>query len=273
MTSPDLYLIDPINRQPVLVHSFTDHLGLLGIVELQHDHFYVIAGNYSQQTNTNTPGAWDVYCVNMNIHPPAIAHTAHFLNAVLLDGMAALSANEGLLLVGDAGAGVLYRVHVDTGVVEVAIEDPIMKPPQGSPVGIDGIKIRDKTLYFTNAPEKLLVKIPLHDNGSAAGSPEVISKAWEVDDFTFDIAGNGYMAITYSDEIGRVASMGAKTSVVAHSPSALAGPTACQFGRMPWDSEMLYVSTNGGLGVGPGPVMPGGTLSRVSMAGYIGAKE
>lgn len=273
MTTPDLYLIDPTNPQPVLVHSFTNHLGLLGIVELRHDVFYIIAGNYSLHTNTNTPGAWDVYGVNMGVHPPAVTHTAHFPNAVLLDGMDVLSINEGLLLIGDGGAGVLYRLCVHTGVVEVAIADPTMKPPKGNPVGIDGLKIRDKALYFTNAPKGLLIKIPLHDNGTAAGSPQVIAKGWEVDDFTFDVTGNGYMAITFSHEIGRVASAGATLSIVANSSTNLAGPTACKFGRMPWDSDMLYVSTMGGLAVGPGPSRPGGTLSRVSMRQYIGSKE
>ncbi|KAL8823433.1 MAG: hypothetical protein Q9191_005858 [Dirinaria sp. TL-2023a] len=269
MTSPDLYLIDPTNRQPVLVHSFTNHLGLLGIVELQHDVFCVIAGNYSQQTNTNTPGAWDIYCVNMLLHPPAVVHSAHLPKAVLLDGMDVLNASEGLLLVGDAGAGILYRVCVHSGAVEVVIEDPTMKPTPGNPVGIDGIKIRDKTLYFTNPCEKTFVKIPLHDNGTAAASSEVVAKGAEVDDFVFDNAGNGYMSVFSSHGIGLVASNATNIHVVANSSTALAGPTACRFGRMPSDSNMLYVSTNGGLGVGPGPAMPGGTLSRVSMARYI----
>ena len=271
MTTPDLYLIDPSSPQPVLIHSFTDHLGLLGIAELRHDNFYVIAGNYSQPTNTNTPGAWDVYNVNMDVHPPAVKLSAHFPNAILLNGMAVLNASEGLLLlIGDAGAGVVYSLSADTGAIKVVIDDPTMKPPSGDPVGIDGVQIFDNTLYYTNPYQQSLFKIPLRADGTAASSAELVATGWEVDDFAFDNVGNGYMAITFSNEIGQVQNPGANMSIVAGSPSQLVGPTACKFGRMPQDKDMLYVTTTGGLGIGDASVKPGGMLSRVDMAGVTG---
>lgn len=79
LTSPDLYLIDPAHPQPVLVHSFSGYLSLLGIAEVQHDNFYMIVGNYSQPTNTNTPGSWNLYHVNMHVQPPNVRLSAHSL--------------------------------------------------------------------------------------------------------------------------------------------------------------------------------------------------
>lgn len=270
MTSPDLYLIDPAHPQPVLIHSFTNHLSLLGIAELRHDHFYVIVGNYSQPTNTNTPGSWDVYHVDMGSQPPHIALSAHFPESNLLNGMAVLSAREGLLLIGDAGAGVVYRLDVDIGDIAIVIDDPTMKPPAGAPVGIDGVQIRNNNLYFTNAPKQMFVKIPLKRDGTAAGPAEVLATGLEIDDFTFDTRGSGYMSITFSNNIAKLQSgvSGAANvsdaSAVA-SITALAGPTACKFGRLPSDREMLYVTTNGGLGIADGSSKPGGTLSRLNI--------
>lgn len=270
LTSPDLYLIDPAHPQPVLVHSFSGYQSLLGIAEIQPDNFYVIVGNYSQPTNTNTPGSWNVYHVNMHVQPPNVRLSAHFPEANLLDGMAVLSAEDGLLLVGDAGAGVVYRLNVHTGATAIVIDDPTMRPPAGAPVGIDGVQIRDNTLYFTNAPKGLFVSIPLKADGTAAGPAEVLATGLEVDDFTFDNTGNAYMSVTFSNEMAKLQSGisgGANVSDAAHvaSENMLAGPTACKLGRLETDREMLYVTTTGGLGIADGSSKPGGTLSRVNI--------
>ena len=110
LTSPDLYLIDPFDAgHSVLIHSFSDHLCLLGIAEIEPDVFYIIAGNYSQRTNSNPLGAWDVYSVDMRFPRLRIALSAHFPDAILLNGMAVLNSSAGLLLVGDAGAGTISQ--------------------------------------------------------------------------------------------------------------------------------------------------------------------
>lgn len=189
--------------------------------------------------------------------------------------MAVLNAEDGLLLVGDAGAGVVYRLNVHNGAIAVVIDDPTMKPPTGRPVGIDGIQIRDNTLYFTNAPKGLFVGIPLKADGTAAGPAEVLATGLEVDDFTFDNTGSAYMSVTFANEMAKLQSgiSGASNvSDAAHiaSENMLAGPTACKLGRLETDKEMLYVTTTGGLGIADGSSKPGGTLSCVDI-GRIGA--
>lgn len=263
VTSPDLYLVDPSKPDPVLVHSFSNHLSLLGIAELEHDHFYVIAANYSQPDNHNTPGTSDVYQVDMCGVFPAVKLIASFPDAVFLNGMAVLSVKDKLLLVGDAGAGVIYRLNTKTGDIAVVMDDPLMKPPQGAPVGLDGVQIRDKSLYYSNAPLGILVKTPILANGTAAGPAKIILRNVEIDDFTFDEAGRLYLAVFYKNMIERFTIGGTNTTVVAGPSNMLAGPTACKFGRGKADSNMLYVTTNGGLGIADTSKMPGGTLTRI----------
>ena len=134
ITSPDLYLLSPStpSSPPTLVHHFANHLSLFGIAELTRDKFYVIAGNYSQPDNHNTPGAWDVYCVDLCEDKPKVGLVKHFGNATLLNGMAALPDGKGVL-VGDAGAGKVYRLDAATGKVDVAMDEELMKPPVGAP--------------------------------------------------------------------------------------------------------------------------------------------
>jgi len=233
----------------------------------------VIVGNYSQPTNTNTPGSWNVYHVNLRAHPRHVTLSAYFPEATLLNGMAVLSAEDGLLLVGDAGAGVVYRLNFHTGATATAIDDPSMKRPADAPVGIDGVQIRDHDLFFTNAPKGLLVKVSLKADGTAAGPAEILATWLEVDDFTFDTTGSGYMSVTFSNEIAELQSGisgGANVLEAVHiaSPNMLAGPTASRLGRLPVHIKMLCVTTTGGLGIADGSSKPGGTLSRFNIGRY-----
>src|ERR1700723_3712619 len=65
-TAPELYLVDPFhaNSSPVLVHRIPDVIGLLGIVEVQHDMFYVIAGNRSVATLETAPGSYSIWKID-----------------------------------------------------------------------------------------------------------------------------------------------------------------------------------------------------------------
>ena len=117
-------------------------------------------------------------------------------NVIERDGIAFL--NDKFVLVGDAGAGKVYRLCIGTGAVAVALDHPIMKPPVGIPVGIDRIKIRDNTLYYSNAPLELFVKVPLHANGSVFGSSEILLSDVQVG---FSRSGNSLRNLQRMQEI------------------------------------------------------------------------
>ena len=274
LSSPDLYQIDPLTKKdPVLVHHFSDHLGLAGIAELCKDIFYVVGGNYSFATNTNTPGAEDVYEVDITkgATKAKVTKIANFPKAILLDGMITLDPKEGLLLVADAGAGVLYRLNVKTKQVDVAIEDATMKDIPPSPAGINGIKVRDGALYFTNSALRTFVKIPIFNNGTAAGPAVILSTNVPGDDFTFDNRGDAFLADNIANNLGFLGPLGGNVTVLTGAPltntTLLARPTACQFGRLSWDKKTLYITTGGGVPSGTSTPRLGGTLSKVNLAG------
>jgi hypothetical protein len=52
LSAPELYQVDPFHTDspPTLIHHIPGVLGLLGIVELQHDVFYIIVSNWSVST-------------------------------------------------------------------------------------------------------------------------------------------------------------------------------------------------------------------------------
>ena len=78
----------------------------------------------------------------------------------------------------------MYRIKLDTGAVDVLMDDPLMKPIQGSPVGLDGLQVRDNSSYYTNFGRGLFVRVPLQSDGTAAGAPEVLLRDVKGDDFT-----------------------------------------------------------------------------------------
>ena len=82
-----------------------------------------------------------MYRVDMCGKHPKVTLAASFPNSNLLNGIAALGVNDSLLLVGDAGAGEVYRLNGRTGETKVVMNDQIMKPPKGAPVGIDGLRM------------------------------------------------------------------------------------------------------------------------------------
>ncbi|KAI4120609.1 MAG: hypothetical protein LQ338_006885, partial [Usnochroma carphineum] len=122
VTSPDLYQIDPLSlRPPILIHSFQGYTSLTGIVEVDPDVFYIVAGNFSLETFTPTPGSSSVFEVNLNTFNPTknqgarIRLIADFPDAVFLNGATLLSRPRGEILLGDSAGGTVWYLNVRTG--------------------------------------------------------------------------------------------------------------------------------------------------------------
>ena len=197
ISSPDLYQIDPFTkRDSILVHHFPDHLALTGITETTKDIFYVTGGNISQVTNTITPGAFDIYEVDLRkgATHAKVTKIANFPKGIRLNGLTTLDANKGLIYVVECTGGFLYRLNVKTAQIDIAIDDPSMKPVSNSPFGINGVKVRDGFVYFTNSAVKTFNKIPISADGKAVGPVITLSKDSPGDDFTLDDQGDAFIA-------------------------------------------------------------------------------
>jgi hypothetical protein len=258
LSAPELYLIDPLHTDsnPTLIHRFPEAVGLLGIVELQQDVFYVIAGNWSVETFQTTPGSYCVWKVDLSSgdvldgSSSAIASkVTNIPEGVFLNGMAVLNRSESLVVIGDAGAGVVFTLNVETGMYSKTIDDPTMKPVSIN-LGINGIKIREGYLYYLTTEQKLFSRIPVNTtDGTPAGPVEVIATNFFGDDFSFDEMGNAFVGQNIQNTVATIAPNGAVTVVAGNLNSTLvAGPTSTAFGRTPRDLPMLYVTTTGGFG-------------------------
>ncbi|KZP16618.1 quino protein amine dehydrogenase beta chain-like protein [Athelia psychrophila] len=242
--APEIHQIDPFTNKTQLIDKLPIAGGLLGITEIQHDVFAIVAGNISQS------GSFSMWKLDMKKNPPKSTKIADIKPGVLLNGVTSLNKNGSAILVADSGAGVVYRVDTETGDYAVVIDDPTMKiaPNSTLQVGINGLHIREKDLYYTSSTQGLFVRMRIHPDGTPAGAAKVIAHNGQVnDDFTFDRAGNYAYVATNSDNMVQRITPGGHVTVVAGKPDSkvVAGATAVEFGRTRADKSVLYVTTDG----------------------------
>lgn len=293
LSSPEIFQVDRNGVQPVkLVHTFADATGCTGITEMGRDVFYVAAGNFSFSPFRSVPGSWSVYKVDVRHHHPHITKpkpakvtlVANFPDAILLNGITVLSKWNKWLLISDSGAGVVYRLEVKTGKVVKVLDDLLMQPESDFFAnGVNGIKIQDDQLFFTNTNKNLLARIPIQKDGTSRSSATLVTNLDSPDDFTFDDAGKAVVAQIRFDLLASVSVSKNTVVTLAGGPpngtqGKLFGPTAAQFGRIkPFlddpskqDWMKAYVSTNGGLQQYlANNVTRGGTISLVDIRGYL----
>ncbi|KAL2067598.1 hypothetical protein VTL71DRAFT_2023 [Oculimacula yallundae] len=191
LSSPDLLLLSTDSSfSPQHIASIPEALGCLGIVELYHDIFYIVAGNWTAKTGVSTPGSYGVWEIDMRgyivphqyrdqdqsleqeyetrngswsnssrwnsttLDAPGIRKrkVASLPDSGFLNGMTILNPTSGILLVADSLHGLVWSVNVLTGSVKIAVNDTTMAPIPGSTLqlGINGLLVRDSYLYFDN---------------------------------------------------------------------------------------------------------------------------
>ena len=271
-TSPQLWLVDPqVPGEALLIHEFPDALGITGIAEYEPDVFAVLAGNFSFSTGECTKGSWSIWSVDLGgvtinstaslaASPPKVSKLADVPAATCLNGMDLLSGGaKKFLMAGDIRTGEVYAVDVDTGASAATINNnnttqtlPAVTYGFGS-VSTDGLRVRDAELYFSNVGQGTLVRAPLNpDDGTPAGEAQTVAQSLssrdQWDDFAIDCDGNVFMTTGGSNTIQRV-TPGGNVAIVAGdlNSTAIAEPSSARFGRRSGDSNVLYVTTAGGM--------------------------
>lgn len=283
LSTPSLYELNPFHATPgsaQLLHTFPFATGLAGIAEIEPDVFAVVAGNWSITTFDTTPGSWSVWNVDFN-HPdrkglPAVSKMADLPKASFLNGMTLLAPGSPYLLVADSVLGVVWRLNHLTSQYEVILESPLMQPVPGPiALGINGIHVFDSFVYFTNSFQGLFARVPVNiygpDAGSATGDYEVVANNGASDDFAFDKEGNAYITQDPSDALQLVTKQGNVHVLAGNVNSTIVeGDTADAFGRTPWDENILYIVTNGGIaGLVPGTEIVGGKVIAVDVGALL----
>ncbi|KAM0471231.1 hypothetical protein ACHAPX_009411 [Trichoderma viride] len=271
LSQPQLFVIDPEpatgSPQAVLVHEFTESLGLAGIAEFEPDVFAVISGRFNISSGDVGPGSWNVWSVDMNgvsvqdgalSGSPKISLIANVASANFLNGITLLSQSEGTFLLSDVNAGVVYRLDTQGNyeiVINSTLTSSVPEPPV-PPAGVDGLHVHNhedaKTLYFVNAGQGFFASVEINNDGTPAGDIEIVARPLTVpgayDDFTLDCEGNIYLVTGSGNGIELISTKGQQTIISGGvNSTAIAEPTSAAFGRGLNDKNVLYVSTLGGM--------------------------
>lgn len=265
---PELYQLDPFaaNATPELVHNFTTTTGLSGIAEIAPDVFGVAAGNYSLTTGEAFQGSWSVWSVDFSGGAaPDISKITDVSKAFFINGVCALPFSKDSagsmeptkdLLLGDIQTGVIYSLDTSSGSYEVAVNNSLtaaVSDPVFGIAGVDGIHVRDDTLYIANAGQNIFARQPIHANGTPAGEGSIIARTLNSSDYFDDFTLRGsfaYMVTGSGNSIERIAlDVSGRESIIAGSLNStlIAEPTSAAFGRTETDRDVLYVVTAGGL--------------------------
>ncbi|KAI0965691.1 hypothetical protein F4678DRAFT_485172 [Xylaria arbuscula] len=269
-STPDLYQVDPQKRcSPVLLHSFTGFTSLVGITETAPDIFQVVVGNSSLATFEGVKGSFSIFQVDLTALPACprrldlqIYETAHVPDAVFLDGLTTLPQDANIILAADLNLGVVWRIDISTGESSIVIDDPLMKSGVASNVlSVDGIKVDDGELIFTNPGQNIISKIPIDPFGDPEGTASVVVSVGG-DDFVIDFATQMLFSVGGSGNLTEVVLATGQDLNLTMLP----GPTACQFGRTERDQGCLYVTTTGGdAAYAQTPILVGGAVFSVDV--------
>lgn len=113
------------------------------------------------------------------------------------------------------------------------------------PVGVNGIKVHDGYLYFTNSGKGTLGRVPVNTvSGAVAGPAEVLVSGIQPDDFTIEKGGLPWIAQSAINTLSVLLKNGTVVDVLGSANElTIGGPTACLFGK----KDQLYCTTNGGF--------------------------
>ena len=279
VSSGKIYLVDPQNLhcEPPVVAQLPNNSHVTGIAEVQEDVFYTqsVDGNlYEFEFQQNTTAIWKV-----DMRDYSKTHRASLRKAVELpavgvpNGMALLSKDEGTILTADSTRGLIWRTNIYTGASEIVFDNALLKPiAKDHPAfGVDGVRVVDSTLYFTNTNYGLIAKVPISKTGYPIGSPLVMSSdVPNADDFAIDSRGNIWIAENEKNALVRVASDGqVQTIVGGQNSTALIGPVLAVFGHGCDDRDILYIGTDGLTVSATGkPLTTNGKIAAIDTRGF-----
>jgi sugar lactone lactonase YvrE len=159
--------------------------------------------------------------------------------AVSLNGVTLFS--PGVFLIADDTAATVWKVDVNRRTATAWLTGALlMPPPNGLPIGANGIKLFRGAAYVSNTGAGTLLRVPILWDGSA-GAPEVYASSFQVDDFAFGLDGSIFAA-TQTGNIIRLHPNGSRTMMQTNT----LGDAAVAFGHTLCDFLDIYVVNNGG---------------------------
>jgi hypothetical protein len=250
-----------------LVHRFPDADGLLGITEVNHDEFFVIAAKLDLANITPVPGSAVIWRVLFKSCPTCpdpdsaiVTRVARLTDSVLPNGMTTLNRRRGIVLISDSVLNHVYSLNVRTGEYRVVLRDHTMTPAPGAllPLGVNGIRMEftengKAFMHYVTSGRSLYARVQVDVNtGKAVGPFTPLARGQPgtvFDDFALDRRfGGAFIGANPNNEIVRVRKGGLVKVVFGGLNSTdIAGPASAQFGRTYPNRNTLYIVTSGGL--------------------------
>ncbi|THV46804.1 hypothetical protein BGAL_0358g00020 [Botrytis galanthina] len=271
ISTPALVQVDPKKLlQPITVATIPDATSILGIVELDPDIFYVIAGNLSAVTADRLVFPSKIWKVDLTplrtttqgtvSQPSELKLVADLSNTTFLNTLTRISPKDNsAILISDSGAGHVLRLDVKTGISTVVISDATTRSMKQGVAGVTGIHTYGGELFYANFAEQQFFKVPISPKGKPIGPSTLITNGTLIDDFILSRDGKRAFAATNpQNSLIEIDISSKKFRTVLHALNA----TAAALGRTRDDHNSLYVVTGGGLnfplnvpGVGGGQVI------------------
>jgi len=288
-----IYLVDPSKPEanPPIIASFPPGFCIAGITEVEDDVFYTagpLGYVYNFTFTANTSSLWEVDMRKYNgTGQASVRKVLDMPEMREPNGMTTLDKNEGIILLADATAGLVYQANVKTATYGVFFDDPLLKPIATAfpSFGVNGIRIvesqsstgfqtqREKMLYFTNTNHGYLGTIAISSKtGQPTGNITLLSSSVPAaDDFAVDKEGNVWLCENVQNTLVRVSAVNGTVETIAGgvNSTALVGPVSARFGRGCDDEDVLFVSTDGlefsNKGV---PLTTNGKIVKIDMSGW-----
>ncbi|KAL8821527.1 MAG: hypothetical protein Q9223_000435 [Gallowayella weberi] len=256
----EVYLIRPSAKdaQPQLIYRFNGSNVVTGIAETSPDTFYLTVTSVSESLGpiANSSQLWKITFPTRKSDNPFVTKVSSLRRILLPNGLTTLSSGKRLLSA-DSSLGYVFIIDTATGNTIAAMFDPLFDPVGPGSFGVNGLEVRDSTLYFTNSAQKVFGKIPIDPRtgsslGSAAAIAKPLSPAGGYDDFALSPSGDAaFMATGAANGIEKIdLESGRQEFVVGGlNSTVLNRPTSAAFARSgngKVDLRVFFVTTAGG---------------------------
>lgn len=260
---PQVYQLDPLSPNPVpeLIATFPNHLAALGIDEIEHDIFAIVANNFTLASFGSTLGSNTVYRIDMRSydeHRKAnVSVLADVPNAVFLNGFTTVKNGPGaVVLASDSFKGQIIEIDAKTGTSKVWLDTPSLHFPVGGlGIGVNGVRYNQKDgfVYFSITTRGVVGRVLYKPHGTCGNETKAIQTVatanTTIDDIIVAHNGDVFAAGGPANELYLIKKGSGRLSRILGETDSLelSGATAARFGRTKADGHILYVTTDGGV--------------------------
>ncbi|KAL2669928.1 hypothetical protein Neosp_015094 [[Neocosmospora] mangrovei] len=212
MDIPELWLINPITRKGHSLITIPGVSGAIGISQQTSNTYIVGAGNVTADPFNFEPGSMKIFLLEFKGGYPILKLVTDLPDAMFINGITPWSKTE--VLVSDTVLGAVYQIDIRKGT-------------------------SNETFF----------RVPITNDFAIAGSVETILSGISMDDFALTPEDIAYIATVGRGEIVRVDLDGNAVTVGGAATSLeIAGGTSARLATSKEYGNILYVTTNGGLG-------------------------